>query len=109
MPCGQEEVLPLIQREKKSAAAVNFVSEVKVQLHVYLFPLLRPFRGPRSLWSPAGEQVLNASQAAAAVLAEHVSRVVRLHLSASHCGRLRLKLCCVSEIHHQRILRKVHT
>ena len=25
------------------------MSEVKVQLHVYLFPLLRPFRGPRSV------------------------------------------------------------
>ena len=29
------------------------MSEVKVQLHVYLFPLLRPFRGPQSL-SPGG-------------------------------------------------------
>ena len=32
-----------------NAAEANALSEVKVQLHVYLFPLLRPFRGPQSL------------------------------------------------------------
>ena len=42
----------LIQCEKSVAAATS-LSEVKVQLHVYLFPLLRPFRGPQSL-SPGG-------------------------------------------------------
>ena len=61
---------------KKAEAEANGRSEVKVQLHVYLFPPLGPFRGPQSLW-PEGEQVLNASLAAAAVLAKHVSRVVR--------------------------------
>ena len=75
VPCGSEEVLSLIQCQKSEAEA-NGLSEVKVQLHVYLFPPLGPFRGPQSLW-PEGEQVLNASLAAAAVLAKHVSRVVR--------------------------------
>ena len=58
-PICRQEVFSLIQCQK-SAVEANFLSEVKVQLHVYLFPLLRPLRGPQSM-SPEGEQVLNAS------------------------------------------------
>ena len=51
-PICRQEVFSLIQCQK-SAVEANFLSEVKVQLHVYLFPLLRPLRGPQSL-SPGG-------------------------------------------------------
>ena len=50
---------------------------------MFTCPLAEAALGPHS--PRDGEQVLNASKAAAAVLAEHVNCVVVRRLSASHC------------------------
>ena len=87
-PICRQEVFSLIQCQK-SAVEANFLSEVKVQLHVYLFPLLRPLRGPQSL-SPGGRTGFKCVLSSGGSCGR--AREQSGPPSASHCCCLRRKL-----------------